>query len=110
MPQIGIVHEASDLLQALDCRFDCHPSVVLVDGDLAYGEIYPAVRQVKVAWPEAACVFMIDDVHQQEEAEAAGADLVLLKGFPAAGLTALIAGRLLRKLAEQPGHDGSLQR
>jgi len=40
------------------------------------------------------CIALADDVHQQQEAEAAGADVVLLKGFPAARLIATIEGLL----------------
>lgn len=110
MPQIGTVYEVNELSLALDCSFDRHLSVVLVDGDLAHGEIYPAVRRVKIRWPQAECVFMINDVHQQEEAQAAGADLVLLKGFPAAGLVALITRRVLQRLTKRSEQtsDGSL--
>jgi hypothetical protein len=42
----------------------------------------------------ARCIFLANDVQQHQEAEAAGADAVLLEGFPAGRLVAAIV-RLL---------------
>ena len=57
------------------------------------------VRRAKARWPQARCILLANDVQQHQEAEAAGADAVLLKGFPAARLVATIVGLLPQQVA-----------
>lgn len=48
------------------------------------------VRQIKEAWPGACCLALVDSGRQRPRALEAGADKVLLKGTPAAQLSAAI--------------------
>lgn len=96
MPQIGAVDMASDLPSALRTVFEHSPALVLLDSDLTNGKVWLTVRRAKAKWPRAWCIFLANDLQQHQEAEAAGADAVLLKGFPAARLVAMIV-RLLPK-------------
>jgi len=100
MPQIADVGEADDIAAALKMETGCHPAVVVVDSGLAGKEIQQAVQGTKAKWPNARSVFLADDVRQHHEAEAAGADAVLLKGFPATKLVAAIV-RLLPQGSRQ---------
>lgn len=96
MPQIGAVDMASDVPSALRTVFEHSPTLVLLDSDLTNGEVWLTVRRAKAKWPQAWCIFLANDLQQHQEAEAAGADAVLLKGFPPARLVAMIV-RLLPK-------------
>ena len=55
---------------------------------------FEVLKEIKASWPSMRCIALADDVQQQQEAEAAGADAVLIKGFPAAKLVATIEGLL----------------
>jgi DNA-binding response OmpR family regulator len=63
------------------------------------------VRQAKAKWPRARCIFLADSVQQQVEAEAAGADAVLLKGVPPAKLIATVVRLLPRRGAQEERCD-----
>lgn len=93
MPQVGVVHEADDLRAAIQARPDPCPVLVLLDGE-ADGEIGLSVRRVRLGWPQARCVCLVDSVQQEKEASDAGADAVLFEGAPVARLIAVLV-RLL---------------
>lgn len=99
MPQIEAAYEVNDLVSSAEAEmtFACGPTLVLLDCSLNGGDTWMVVRRAKTRWPQARCVFLANDVQQQQEAEAAGADAVLLKGFPAARLVAT----MVRLLPEQ---------
>jgi DNA-binding NarL/FixJ family response regulator len=99
MHQVDTVEWVCDLSSALGMTSEHFPALVLLDSGLAGSEISLAVRHAKAKWPQAQCIFLADDVQQQREAEAASADAVLLKGFPAAKLVTTIAGLLLKQAA-----------
>lgn len=94
MPQIATVYETSDLSSALVMVFDRRPALVVLDSGLGKGEIRPAVRRVKARWPQARCVFLADDVEQQQEGQSADADAALIKGLPATRLITVVLGLL----------------
>ena len=96
MPQIGAVDEVNDFSSALKMVFEHRPTLVLLDVGLISGDTWMTIRRAKARWPKARCILLADDVQQHQEAEAAGADAVLLKGFPAARLVATMV-RLLPK-------------
>jgi DNA-binding NarL/FixJ family response regulator len=55
--------------------------LVLLDTDLPGSEPCALLRQLKSQWPATRCIALADDVQQQQESEAAGADIALVKGF-----------------------------
>jgi hypothetical protein len=57
---------------------------------LGVEETRTALGEVKSRWPLTRCLALADCVEQKEEAESAGADAVLIKGFTAAKFTATI--------------------
>lgn len=97
MPQIGAVEAVSDVDATLRRDFDRCPALVLLDANLVEGKVWLAVRRVKTRWQRARVIVLAQGVQQQEEAEAAGADAVLLQGFPAGRLVSAIV-----KLLPQP--------
>ncbi len=105
MPQIEVVDGVDDISSALNTSFEHYPALVLLDSGLVGSEIWITVQRARAKWPQARCVFLVNDVHQHQEAEAAGADAVLLKGFPAARLTATIGRLLPRQRKQEENND-----
>lgn len=94
MPQIDAVQEANDVASAVEVALERPPSLVVLESTPGGKDVWMAVRRVKTRWPMARCVLLVSDVEQGREAEAAGADVVLLEGFPAGRLVTAIV-RLL---------------
>lgn len=95
MPQVEVVGEADDPAAALEMVAGHCPDLVLLDGKLAGSEPWALLRQIKNDWPAIRCIALAEDVRQQQEAEASGADIALVKGFAPAQLIAAV-DRLLR--------------
>lgn len=100
MPEVNVVEEVCDLSSAPRMAFGRAPALVILDSGLASSEIWLAVRRAKAKWPQAQCIFLADSVEEQFEAEAAGADAILLKGVSPAKLIATVV-RLLPKRGGQ---------
>jgi DNA-binding NarL/FixJ family response regulator len=90
MPQIGAVSVASNARSALTADLDPTPALVLLDSGMTVDDVWLTLRGAKARWPLARTIVLVSDVQQQAEAEAAGADMVLLEGFPAGRLVAAI--------------------
>ena len=104
IPQIDAVREMDDVSSALRVVFERSPALVVLDSNLAGSEVWMTVRRARARWPQARCIFLADNVQQHQEAEAAGVDAVLLKGFPAAKLIATI----VRLLPQQRAYQGRI--
>jgi len=94
MPQIGAVSVASDAHSALTVDLNPTPALVLLDSGMTVDDLWLTVRGAKARWPRARTIVLVSNVQQQAEAEATGADTVLLEGLPAGRLVAAIV-RLL---------------
>jgi len=57
-----------------------------LDVHLLGERIEPVLEQIKLIAPQTRMVVLVDHVEQQQELQATPADLVLLKGHPAAEL------------------------
>ena len=66
------------------------PCAVLLECGSLEREVRAAVRAVRRLWPAARCLVLADDVRQQDEARAAGADAALIHGCPPAELIATV--------------------
>jgi DNA-binding NarL/FixJ family response regulator len=78
------------------------PSLVILDDDLP-GDATPlSANQIKARWPEVRCLVLADDEQQRQRLQETSADLVLIKGHPAAKLKAAIEGLLS---CEQRGRE-----
>lgn len=99
MPQIDAVKEADDISSALELAFAGWPALVLMESTPSGKDVWITVRRVKARWPMARCIVLASNVQQHQEAEAAGADVVLLQGFPAGRLVTAIVGLLPQPVA-----------
>ena len=66
------------------------PALVLLDMALPGEGAQRVMQQIRSRWPLTRCIALADNVQQQQEARVAGADVVLIKGFPPAKLIAAI--------------------
>jgi len=88
--QVNTVLIAEDAASALRAIAKHRPALVLLETSIPAEDGQSALRQIKTEWPSTRCIALADDVHEQDEAEASGADVVLLKGYPAAELIAAV--------------------
>ncbi len=94
IPGVEVVGEASSTAAAQEMVAELKPGLLLLDGSLAGQEPWALLRQIKNEWPAIRCIALAEDVPQQEEAEASGADIALVKGFAPAQLIAAVEGLL----------------
>lgn len=97
MPQVGTVDVMSDLHAGSGAGASLSPALVLLDGCRIETQPWLSVRRARNRWPHARIIVLVNSVQQQVEADAAGADAVLLQGLPAGRLVAAIV-----KLLPQP--------
>jgi DNA-binding NarL/FixJ family response regulator len=90
MPRRLVIDHVDDVASLWMTRQSC-PALVLLDGDLL-GEGSSICKRLRAEWPQARYIVLADNVQQQLEAQAAGAECIL-KGFPATKLLAMIQGR-----------------
>ena len=94
MPQIEILAETSDPSALLRMGAEIQPHLVLMDADLPEEQVCAALRQINKGWSQTRSIVLVKDSRQQKAVQAAGADVALLKGYPAAKLIAAIEGLL----------------
>ena len=94
MPQIEILAETSNPSALLRMGAEIQPHIVLLDADLPQEQVCAALRQIKEEWSQTRSIVLVEDSKQQQVVQAAGADVALLKGYPAAKLVAAIEGLL----------------
>ncbi len=90
MPCMNVVGEVDAAISALRIRPDPAPALIVFSAESPDPGALDAWQEIRAHWPEAQCIILAETVQQQEEARAAGADLVLLKGFAAARLFAAV--------------------
>jgi DNA-binding NarL/FixJ family response regulator len=115
VPQIEIVAEAKEPSALLRLSDRIQPDIVLLDASLAESAAWAALAQIRERWPQARVIVLVESSLQQEQAEEAGADVALLKGFPAARLAVTIEELLCSRDAgsrriEQENGDEPTQR
>ena len=76
-----------------------NPPIVILDDDLLKDTVSLIVQNVKSSYPSTFCIVMVNDEDESSKVADHGADLVLLKGFPAVKLIELIKNRL------SPNHE-----
>ena len=96
MGKVGRITQADDGQAALALIGKLCPQVAVLDWDLTGGDLPTLLKRIKAECPRTKCLVLTDGVEQQREAESAGADVTVLKGFPAARLvqtlTTLLGG------------------
>jgi DNA-binding NarL/FixJ family response regulator len=86
LPQIDMVDLVDDSSSALALLRERDPDLLLVDANQAAIESLLARRTIKADGTTRRCLVLADDKQQQQAAILAGADVVLIKGYPAAKL------------------------
>ena len=94
MPQIEIVAETNTPSALLRMGQGIQPDIVLLDASLPDQAIWAALKQMQGEWSHTRTIVLVEDSDQQQQAKDAGADVALLKGFPAAKLAGIIEGLL----------------
>jgi DNA-binding NarL/FixJ family response regulator len=99
IPGIEVVHPVDDAPSAQEVIAEHCPALVLLDANGIDGGdgISTAVKMIKDQRTPNRFLVLVEDVRQQGEAQAAGADVVLVNGFPAARLFEVVAGLLLNE-------------
>ena len=90
MPQIESIDQVSDASMVPSAVKKHSPALVLLDGSLPRDGIVPVVRMIKGNGYQGRCLVLADDVEQKRKAESAGADMALVKGFPAGMLFGIV--------------------
>jgi DNA-binding NarL/FixJ family response regulator len=90
IPHLKIVGQADDSPSALALVAEQRPALVLIGANLPHDEVQAVLTQTKAECPEARCIVLVDSFQRQWLAETAGADSVLLTGFPAAKFVGII--------------------
>ena len=90
MPQVERIDLADDVPSALTS--ERAPALVLLDVDQHRDDIPAALESIRSRWPGVRCLILANSVQEQQVAKAAGADDVLLKGFPTARLFESVRG------------------
>jgi len=85
-------HDPSVLLKINE---ELHPELILVDTYLLDEAHWSAITKIKENWPGTKVIVLAENEHQGQTAQEAGADLYLLKGFPASELAQLIENILI---------------
>jgi hypothetical protein len=85
VPQIGPIHYIKGDLTELKSISDQNQTLILLDASLITEEVWRYMEQAKKGNGQIPCKWIVlaDTVLQQRQARAAGADEVLLAGFPA---------------------------
>ncbi len=91
---LSLVTAVDSAAEALDNLRSCSPALVLIDFDPADPATWELLRAVVSAHPVTHHIVLVDTVEEQRQAVAAGAVVVLLKGFPASRLAAVIKSLL----------------
>ena len=86
--QIRTVLVAEDFKSALRLVENHQPSLIILD--LSSSKEQDLIQELKTHWPHIHLIALVEDVAQQEAAQASGADKVLLAGFSVQTFTALI--------------------
>ena len=97
-PDIEVIQEASNGLEAVQLVADEQFDVVLMDVRMPVMDGVEATRQIKERWPQTKIIVLTMYPSNEAEALAAGADRFLVKGFTGESLPEII-----RSLASSSG-------
>lgn len=96
LPQIDFVQSVDDLRLLLATLTATQPRLIVLDVNLPGEAIENLLGQIKTIVPHTRTVVLVDHVEQQQQLQTTPADLVLLKGYPAAELFASVERLLVQ--------------
>lgn len=88
MSPIEQIHLADEIESALIMKEA--PAILVIDADLGFGRLSTTVKKIKAAWPQVRLIILVEDDLEIQATRAAGADVLLRKGFPAAKLIEVV--------------------
>ena len=62
------------------------PAIVILDEALRLNNTPGLIQQIKSSWSEICCIVLVNDEERRQKILYAGADLIVIKGLPAAKL------------------------
>jgi DNA-binding NarL/FixJ family response regulator len=86
LPQIESIQSVEDPRSMLAVMSVTQPRLVVLDVNLLGEDHHSVLMQIKTIAPRARLVVFVDQIEQQQELMVTPADLVLVKGYPAAEL------------------------
>lgn len=89
-PQIADVRQVDDASSVLELVEALGPDLVLLDTEPLGERAWAVLNQIKTQAPQCRCIALISSILQQQDAQVAGADEVLIKGSPAGRLSAAV--------------------
>ena len=95
IPPISAVLVAEDINSALRMVENHQPALILLDMSLL--DMQDAIKQIKELCPHIHLIILVEDIKQQKEAEESGVDSVLIKGFSAQKLVAIVENIIDRR-------------
>ena len=81
--QIGRVLVANDGAEALSAIERSCPKLLVVDGNIPASNVRRLLERAREECPHSKSLVLVDNAAQLSEAESAGADRAVLKGYPA---------------------------
>ena len=100
IPQIGYISQADDRPSALRIVEEQCPDLVLVSTDTPGDKVATMLECIEARCPRSRSIVLANDTDKQDEARAAGADVVVLVGIPATALAAIIQNLLIQRICE----------
>ena len=88
IPQLGALLVAEDIESTLRMVENHQPALVIMD--TVSPPSCEMIRKIKRQWSQIHLIALVEDIDQQAEATASGADRVLIKGFPAQKLVEIV--------------------
>ena len=107
IPQINAVLVAEDVNSALKMVENHHPGLIILD--MSIPDMQDVIKQIKEQCPHGHLIVLVEDTIEEKEVEESGADSVLLKGFSAQKLIAIVENLIDRQGAlpqVQPNPEG----
>lgn len=90
LPEFDLVAESRDMASVQRMGAQIQPDLVVIEPALPENHLQETIRFIKSEWAASRTVILVEDVSQQQQAEEAGADVVLFKGFRAASLIDIV--------------------
>jgi len=92
--QVTSLKEIDNVSLALRVVEEHHPALILISVNTTGDEVWNLLARLKSDHSQTRSILLVNDVRQQQLAQSAGADGVLLRGAPAAKLSATIKSLL----------------
>ena len=98
---IEAIFRMDNIRSALAFDIDHLITLIFVVKNPSDNDFSPSLNHIKNKWPQARIVILVDDEHQCQLLQGADCDLILIKGYPAANLTAAIERLLSQEMGKE---------